>query len=184
MKKTLFIIVLISLFVLVILSPLQSKTKTYENYPYAIGVGFSESIWGLTYHQRFKEDAFQGTLGFSYQPDRSYQSQLSYSIALDYQRTIFGADFNRFLGAQLYLIGSLAHTGDISYNWDVYAYDPFRAQIIAGIGFGVEAIFFQYFSVPVECVYSFGYTPTESSFPSNISIGLVPKIGLRFRFMR
>ncbi|MGD8113628.1 MAG: hypothetical protein ACQEWA_01905 [Sphaerochaetaceae bacterium] len=166
-----------------VIFPLQAEdTMTYEEYPYAIGVVFSEPVWGLSYHQRFGDNALQGTLGFSYYPNPTYQAQLAYSIAVDYQRTIFGADFNRFLGAQLYLDAYLAHTGETAYNWETYTYDPFEAQIVAGVGFGVEAIFFQYFSVPVEFIYSFSYSPTEDSFPSNVSVDLVPRIGLRFRF--
>ena len=179
--KIITLALLLSMFVL-FPTYAEKESITYQRYPYAIGATLSDPIWGLSYHQRFGESALQGVVGLSYNPDSLYSSLLTYSVAIDYQRTIFGADFNNYLGAQIYALGSLGHTGDIPYNYSSSSADPFEAKIILGAGFGVEFLFFQYFSMPVEFVYSFAYETTNNSFPSNISIDFIPKIGLRYRF--
>ncbi len=162
--------------------PLHAQTLTYQKYPYGIGVQFSPSTWGLSYHQRFGENALQGVVGITYDPDPLYSSVLAYTVAIDYQRTLFGNDFNQYLGGQLYSSVSLAHTGDISYNYSSQTADPFEAKIIVGLGFGVEILFFQNFSLPIEFIYNFYYIPTASDLHSAFGIELIPKIALRYRF--
>ena len=66
------------------LCSLHAQTKTYQRYPYGIGVQFSSSIWGLSYHQRSGENALQGVIGLIYDPDPLWSdSTLSYGVAVD-----------------------------------------------------------------------------------------------------
>jgi len=163
--------------------PLHANTPSaYQVYPYGIGVQFSPAIWGLSYHQRLDENALQGVVGITYDPDPLYESVLAYTVAIDYQRTLFGRDFDEYLGGQLYASVSLGHTGEISYDSSSQTANPFEAKIIVGAGFGVEILFFQNFSLPLECVYNFYYIPTASNLHSAFGIDLIPKIGLRYRF--
>ena len=184
MKNRHYIILSLSmLLVFFVAMPLHAQTSTYQKYPYGIGIQFSPSTWGLSYHQRFGENALLGVFGLSYDPDPLYESVLSYSVAIEYQRTLFGNDFNEYLGGQLYTNISLAHTGDISYDSSSQTADPFEAKIIVGAGFGVEVLFFQNFSLPIEFIYTFSFIPTASNLHSAFGIELLPKIGLRYRFI-
>jgi hypothetical protein len=175
---------LILLFILIVglFSPLMASTETSQILPYGIGVQFSPSIWGLSYHQRFDRQAIQGTIGISYDPDPLWDSMLAYGIAIDYQHTLYENHFNEYLGAQIYATTSIAHAGEIPYNYSSSELEPFEAKIIVGAGFGVEILFFQNFSLPVEIAYEFSYTPTESDIRAAFALDLVPRVGLRFRF--
>lgn len=168
--------------VFVLAMPLHAQDNAYQKYPYGIGAQFSPSTWGLAYHQRFGESALQGVVGVSYNPEPYYDSMLAYTVAFDYQRTLFGSDFDEFLGGQLYACVSLAHTGEIPYDYDLHTTDSFEAKFILGAGFGVEILFFQNFSLPIEFIYTFSYIPTASTLPKSFGIDLIPKIGLRYRF--
>lgn len=162
--------------------PLHAETSTYQKYPYGIGMQLGPSIWGLSYHQRFGENALQGVVGITYDPDHMNESVLAYTVSFDYQRTIYGNDFDKFIGGQLYASLSLAHTGEIPYDSDSQTADPYVAKIIVGAGFGVEILFFQNFSLPIEFIYNLYYIPTASNLHDAFGIDLVPKIGLRYRF--
>lgn len=163
--------------------PLYADTsKAYQVYPHGIGVQFSPTIWGLSYHQRLEENALQGVVGITYDPEHEYASLLDYTVAIDYQRTLFGNDFNEYLGGQLYASVSLGHTGEISYDWSSDVANPFKATILVGVGFGVEILFFQNFSLPIEFIYNMYYIPTASDLSSAFGIELIPKISLRYRF--
>lgn len=165
------------------LCSLHAQTKAYQRYPYGIGVQFSSAIWGLSYHQRSGENALQGVIGLIYDPDPLWSdSTLSYGVAVDYQRTLFGEDFNDYLGGQIYIATTLAHSGEILYNYSTGLNEPFEAKITMGLGFGVEILFFQNFSLPVEIVYNFSYLPTAKEMGSAFAIDLIPKVSLRYRF--
>ncbi len=181
-KQAKFIVLIIIILTSFTLFPLNAELSAYQKYPKGIGVQFSPSIWGLSYHNRFNEQAFQGTVGITYDPDPLWSSKLAYGISLDYQKTLFGNDFNEYLGAQLYITTSLAHTGEIPYDSSSSEFSSYVAHLILGAGFGVEILFFQNFSLPVEIVYEFSYNPTENQLQNAFSIDLVPKIGLRYRF--
>ncbi|MDD2297684.1 MAG: hypothetical protein PHX79_07715, partial [Sphaerochaetaceae bacterium] len=77
---------------------------------------------------------------------------------------------------------SLAHTGEIPYNSSSDRNEPFEAKITVGLGFGVEILFFQNFSLPVEIIYNFSYIPTATDVSSSFAIDLVPKVSFRYRF--
>lgn len=124
----------------------------------------------------------QEVVGLTYNPDPLYESVLTYAVAIDYQRTLFGNDFNQGLGGQLYSSISLAHTGEIPYDSSSQTSDPFEATIIVGAGFGVEVLFFQNFSLSLEFIYIFYYIPTVSNLDSAFGIDLIPKIALRYKF--
>lgn len=160
--------------------PLLGATTTPENLPYGIGIQVSPSIWGLSYHQQFGKHAIQGTVGISFVPDPQWESMLTYGVALDYQRTLYGYDYNAYLGSRLYALATLAHTGEIPTDSGVTG--PFEAKILIGAGFGVEVLFFKNFSLPIEFAYQFSYSPTQSDMKKAFGLDLVPKLGLRFRF--
>ena len=164
-------------------SPLIATPTTYDNLPYGIGVQFSPSIWGLSYYQSYGTQAIQGTVGIIYEPDPLWQDTiLAYGVEIDYQHTLYVNDFNEYLGAQLYATASLAHSGEIADDYESRGTDPYSAKIIVGAGFGVETLFFQNFSLPLEIVYQFSYSPTESDISKAFALDLIPKVGLRFRF--
>jgi len=176
------ILSMIVLLVFLVTIPLHAQTFAYQKNPYGIGIQGSPSTWGLTFLQRFGENALQGVVGLTYNPDPLYESVLTYAVAIDYQRTLFGNDFNEYLGGQLYSSISLAHTGEIPYDSSSQTADPFEAKIIVGAGFGVEALFFQNFSLSLEFIYIFYYIPTASNLHSAFGIDLIPKIALCYRF--
>ncbi|MBI9096077.1 MAG: hypothetical protein JEY71_14505 [Sphaerochaeta sp.] len=183
MKNRRYIILSLSMLLICFVAmPLHAQTSAYQKFPYGIGIQFSPSTWGLSYHQRFDENALQGVFGLSYDPDPLYESVLAYSVAIEYQRTLFGNDFNEYLGGQLYASVFLAHTGEIPYDSSSQTAEPFEAKIIVGAGFGVEVLFFQNFSLPIEFIYNFSFIPTASNIHSAFSIDLIPKIALRYRF--
>ena len=159
--------------------PLLGASPEQQQLPYGIGVQFSPSIWGLSYHRQFEKHAIQGTVGISYDPDPLWDSELAYGASLDYQRNLYGYYFNEYLGARLYGSTSIAHSGVYDSS---SASDPFEAKILFGAGFGVEVLFFKNFSLPLEIVYEFSYAPTQSDFSKAFAVDLVPKVGLRFRF--
>ncbi len=179
-KHRVLLLPLIGGILLLMTFPLMGVTQAYEKLPYGIGVQFSPSIWGLSYHQRVENHAIQGTVGIIYDPTPlwDWDSMLSYGIAIDYQRTLYGNDFNEYLGSQIYTNLTLAHSGEIDIEND----EAYEAKIIVGAGFGVEVLFFQNFSLPVELVYEISYSPTQKDITKAISIDLVPKVSLRFRF--
>lgn len=175
-KPTIFCIAIL-LFSTVL--PLLGASPEQQLLPYGIGVQFSPSIWGLSYHRQFDKQAIQGTVGISYDPDPLWDSELAYGASLDYQRNLYSNYFNEYLGARLYATTSIAHSGEFDSS---SATDPFVAKIHFGAGFGVEVLFLKNFSLPLEIVYEFSYAPTQSDFTKAFAVDLVPKVGLRFRF--
>lgn len=161
-------------------APLMGAKSASQDLPYGIGMQFSSSIWGLSYHQGFDKHAFQITVGVTYNPDPLWDSMLAYGVALDYQRTLYGHDFNEYLGSRLYALTTVAHTGEIMA--DSGSASPFEAKLLLGAGFGVEVLLFQNFSLPIEFVYQGSYSPTQSDITKAFGIDLIPRIGLRFRF--
>jgi len=170
------------LLVFFVAMPLHAQTFAYQKNPYGIGIQGSPSTWGLSFLQRFGENAMQGVVGITYNPEPLYESVLDYAVSIDYQRTLFGNDFNEYLGGQLYSSISLAHTGEIPYDSSSQTEEPFTSRIIVGAGFGVEALFFQNFSLSLEFIYIFYYMPTAGDLTTAFGIDLIPKIALRYKF--
>lgn len=116
-----------------------------------------------------------------YNPDSLWDSLLSYGLSIDYQRTLYETDFNTYLGAQMYTAIFVAHGGGITTDYESEELDAFEANIVIGAGFRVEIFLFQNFSLPLEFVYKFSYSPTESNISKAFALDVVPRVGSRFR---
>lgn len=163
------------------------EVTAYEKYTQAIGFQYSEiSGWGLSYHAWMNKIGFQVAAGIVYNPDpNAGQTELNYSVGLGMQFRVYGDDFSKWLSGQLYILTGINHGGFIEneYDWEFPdANGKYIPSISGGIGFGVELILFQHFSIPFGVGYGLIWEGRDQIFAKQISIGLCPEVGFRYRF--
>jgi hypothetical protein len=159
---------------------------SFVEFPSALGMELNTMAgWGL--HWMYWKDALgiSVTGGGIYQPANSaYPGQvenLDYGIFAQALLRVYGVDFAKWFGGQLYATVLLGHQGRLDYQ-TVYDYagnfvsngtGAFIPMFNAGIGIGIEFILFRHFSLPVECLL-IGQYPWKLNFTATF--------GLRYRF--
>ena len=163
------------------------EVTAYEKYTQAIGFQYGEiSGWGLSYQAWMNKIGLQVTAGIIYNPDANdWQTELNYSVGLEMQFRVYGDDFSKWLSGQLYLFTGINHGGFIEneYDWEFPGDDGKYIPLISGgIGFGIELILFQHFSIPFGVGYGLIWEGRDRAFVRQISVKLCPEVGIRYRY--
>ncbi len=163
------------------------EVTAYEKYTQAIGFQYGEiSGWGLSYQAWMNKIGLQVTAGIIYNPDAAdWETKLNYSVGLEMQFRVYGDDFSKWLSGQLYIFTGINHGGFIK-NEQEFGVLPADGKYIpfisGGIGFGIELILFQHFSIPFGVGYGLIWEGSDRAFARQISVKLCPEVGIRYRF--
>jgi hypothetical protein len=155
---------------------------TLNKYSNSIGAQFGRlSGIGLSYQKRISDlDAVQTTAYISYDGDSSW-SLLEYVVGLEYQHTIYSDFYSDWFVGQLYVFGAVNHFGSIAPDYDTsnMSYEP---GFGVGGGVGVEILFLDHFSMPIEFGYGAFWSTDGSTFLEQLELGFVGQVGVRYRF--
>ena len=158
---------------------------SYKRYDQALGAQYGLiSGSGISYQLRFGENALQVAFGFLYNGP-GYGSLLDYTVGVEFQHTLYGDDFQKGLGGQIYLFAGFNHSAYVENIYtepDTFEVGPYIPLFTLGLGIGVEIILFQHFSIPVEFGYAASLNPREDGILNQLRVDLVPQVGLRYRF--
>lgn len=154
------------------------------DYESAVGVSFlttfdSMAIGGLQY-QRWISDKFgiQTEGAIMYQPD-SYNNMLDYNINVEFQYKLFETPMGAKNATILYGWILAGHRGfqDKDYNdaTQKWTKQKFKADAVAGIGFGFDVMLLNHISIP----FNFGLV---GEFPNDSAAGFCLGSGVRYRF--
>ncbi len=113
--------------------------------------GLELSFWGI-----YNPDAWSFWGGYKI---------LDYGVILNTQYRFLSADIARWFSLNLYGIIGLGHRGQIEDGLNSPLDGVYRANFLANIGFGIEPILWQHFSIPVEIMYT-GVYPELSLVPT------------------
>jgi hypothetical protein len=191
MKKFLLAILFLASAALCLADPTQ---PAYEKFPSAIGVFAVTAIndGGLQYQHWYGRTGYQVMGGILYNDSTSYTGRtMDDWIAGEFLSRVYGDRFADWLSGQLYVWGMLGYHGYISQTVDyavagtplpatpsTVTVSPYVNAGLGGVGFGIEIILFDHFSVPVE----FGYA---GEYPFNYAkpqVNFSASGGFRYRF--
>ncbi|WP_320127597.1 hypothetical protein [uncultured Sphaerochaeta sp.] len=180
MKKTVMTFCLLSCILGIVSAAGEDPIKAFPQR--SIGVQIGElSGYGLSYQDRFSDlDALQTTVWFSLNGNpSSYETFLEYMIGLEYQHTVYSNSYSDWLLGQLYLFGAISHYASLA---DANDWGTFEPNLALGGGVGVEVLFLDHFSMPIEFGYDLLWERSNTSFFSQFDVGFVAQIGIRYRF--
>lgn len=123
---------------------------------------------GLSYQKWLGSFGWQVAGGGYYLPSQEGQ----YAIGVEGMYQIHEAALHERVDSLLYAVAGIGHYADI-------APGSFNARIHGGIGLGVETVFFEHFSFPLELLYTGTFVITGLSAGD---FGLQPAGGVRFRY--
>lgn len=140
--------------------PAEGEVPAFEAWPKSLGFYGSMLAGnggaGLHFQRWIGNIGYQVTAGGVYQPNSGYDT-LDYSVFGEILYRVFGDDFSSWFCGQLYLWGLAGHRGFLGGTYDTetdsYSQGSYEASFLAGVGIGIEPIFFKHFSVPLQ----FGY---------------------------
>jgi hypothetical protein len=161
---------------------------SFQEFPNALGMSINSTTgWGL--HWLYWKDnlGLSVTAGGSYLPEGattnflSPQNWVDYGISVQGLLRVYGIDFSKWLGGQLYVTALLGHQGKGAM---IYSYDPVTSvstnvrgpyvpMLNLGLGIGIELIWFKHFSIPLEIMY-------VGQYPFKLEPAV--SLGLRYRF--
>jgi hypothetical protein len=203
LKKLLIILLLI---LLSIASVSAEEGNTFESFDESLGGSFSTlSGIGLSYQRWFGNIGVQTAVGLIYVPDDIYYLQSAdspdsvesslffYNIGVGLQYMLIKDSYEDWFEGCLYLVTGITHFADIKemYNYsdtaDEYLRYPFEDKsgsrfvpgFSTGIGIGIEFVFFNHFSIPVELALN-GSWDIDSWIPFEAGVKVLG--GLRYRF--
>ncbi len=166
----------------------EEKGPAYEEWPGALGLSFSTLAgnpgYGIHYHYTLGKWGFNATLGGYLDPDNTFYSDyfLYYAIYSTVQYRVYGHKFTDRLSSQLYtwfLLGHLGYMDWVSSLSEDGVYSSsvgdYRADYLVGLGIGIEVIFSEHLSIPLD----FGYV---GEFPNDLLISFSFGSGIRYRF--
>ena len=183
--KTKYIFILIVLTCLCVLPLAAEEQPSYMLFDQSLGGQIGEiSGYGLSYQKRFDQSAIQTTLGFFFEVNSLITtSVLDFIIGVEYQRTIYGDDFGKWLGGQIYLFTGGNYRGYIARDFDTSVIQPYSSVFTVGAGIGIEVLLFHHFSIPIELGYAVVWEPRGSTdLIEELKVDLHPQVGLRYRF--
>ncbi|MCD1655676.1 hypothetical protein K7J14_13345 [Treponema zuelzerae] len=159
----------------------DKKEVRFDDYRSALGM-FAMAIpnggaYGLQFEHWFNSFGFTVTGGGYYRPEDDWANILDYSVVFQGMHTVFGNTFSDQVAGRLYSWASIGHHGYMTddTNDDVYEEGAYKANGVAGLGIGIEMIFFEHFSIPLQ----FGYT---GEFPNDPGLGFTFGSGIRYRY--
>lgn len=169
-------------------APAQDETESvFQRYPQALGVFWGEVAGrGLTYEAWAGNVGFHVTGGGIYLPEGGFRV-LDYTVGLELLYRVTAQDLTSFLSGQLYVFGGAMHGGYIEevlvspgseQELPVYGPGPFTPYAGVGGGIGIEQIWFQHFSIPVQIGYG-GWLEFPSLAPR---VNIIVEGGFRYRF--
>ncbi len=143
---------------------------------------------GLSYQRWDARQGFQAVFGAWYNPAAT-DVILDYAVGAEYQYSVYGEDFAKWLSGQLYLFAGLTHQGYINvestYNETTgytYTQGPFGYVFGGGIGIGIEVILFEHFSVPFEIGYGVYWDGSKETLAEQFLVDLALQVGFRYRY--
>lgn len=160
-------------------------SETLDKFPSSIGAQIGRlSGYGLSYQKRISDlDALQTTVGLSFNGDATWGSLLDYVVGVEYQHTIYSDSYEDWFLGQLYVFTGINHMGSIKAEEESgYALGPFRPSLAVGGGFGVEILFFDHFSLPIEFGYGGFWEYADTSFIKQLEFQFIAQAGVRYRF--
>ena len=142
---------------------------TIATFDQALG-GFASFVGGagLSYQRWRDQLGWQIAAGGYYLPSVDGW----YAVGVQGMYRIHEAALRERIDSALYAVTGLGHSAEISPSL-------FEGRITAGIGLGVETIFFEHFSFPIELLYAGEFVLNTLSFRS---VQLQPAAGFRFRY--
>ncbi len=166
MKKTI-LIVLLSLFV--VFSATAESESVFDEFDQAVG-GFYGMVGGqgISYQQWFDTFGLETAAGFSYYGGDTFD----FNIGAQAQFMLYKDSFGDWFTGGLYAWGGGLYGALVGQT----SYVP---AIGLGAGIGLEAVFFEHFSIPIEFGYggSWGF---DSIVPKMAGVRI--QGGLRYRF--
>jgi hypothetical protein len=150
-------------------SSTDAAAENLSRFDEALG-GFASFVGGtgLSYQEWRSRFGWQVTAGGYYLPSE----QGWYAVGVEGMYRIHAAALSDWFDSALYTVAGLGHYADIDGS-------GFRGSLTAGVGLGVESIFFEHFSVPIELLYTGEFVLNTLDLGS---IGLQPAAGFRFRY--
>ncbi|AEV28794.1 hypothetical protein SpiGrapes_0969 [Sphaerochaeta pleomorpha str. Grapes] len=183
--KTRKITLAITCLLLVSVSLFSAGNEILTKYPSSIGAQIGQlSGYGLSYQKRISDlDALQTTVGLSFNGDATWGSYLDYVVGVEYQHTIYSDCYDDWFLGQLYIFTAINHMGSIE-TVDEYSdvLGPFKPSLAVGGGFGVEILFFDHFSLPIEFGYGAFWEYADTSFIKQLQLQFIAQVGMRYRF--
>jgi hypothetical protein len=166
----------------------QDETESVlDRYPQALGVFWGEIAGrGLTYEGWMGDVGFHITGGGIYLPEGGFRI-LDYTVGLEMMYRVTAQDLTTFLSGQLYIFAGAMHGGYIEEvlvspgsedEMPVYGYGPFTPYAGVGGGIGIEQVWFEHFSFPVQVGYG-GWIDFPTLAPR---VNIVVEGGFRYRF--
>lgn len=183
------LLVLCALLCLVAASALaqDESESVLDRYPQALGVFWGELAGrGLTYEAWTGDLGFHITGGGIYLPEGGFRI-LDYTLGLEMMYRITAQDLTSFLSGQLYVFAGAMHGGYIEEvmlspgseeDLPVYGSGPFVPYAGVGVGIGIEQVWFEHFSIPVQIGYG-GWLEFPGLAPR---VNLIVEGGFRYRF--
>jgi hypothetical protein len=212
MKKSLILTACLAVLVcaaLVAGGATEEPIPAYETFPKSLGFQYGEiSGTGLSHHWANGTTSYQVAAGGIYVPYVSGDAMgfsftdttLDYTVGGEAQFRVFGDAFTNWLTGQLYLFAGLNHRGYIPlelvsegyedtsdpdrylYVNAIYSPGSFTPVIGLGGGIGIELVFFNHFSIPIELGYAVQWIPTSPSLAEQFRLSLIPQVGFRYRY--
>ncbi len=164
---------LAALAVIAAVTPLAAQDAAPEpnirQFDQALG-GFAGYVGGvgISYQKWLGSFGWQVAGGGYYLPSQDGQ----YAIGVEGMYQIHEAALHERVDSMLYAVAGIGHYADITP-------DSFDARIHGGIGLGVETVFFEHFSFPLELLYTGSFVVTSLTAGE---FGLQPAGGVRFRY--
>jgi hypothetical protein len=144
----------------------QDSVDTFDE---ALG-GFAGFVGGtgISYQRWIGAFGWQVAGGGYYLPSGDGE----YAVGVEAMYRIHDAEVHERVDSILYTVAGLGHYADIQAG-------AFQARIHGGLGIGVETVFFEHFSFPIELLYR--GTLIVNDFSGGLA-GLQPGAGFRFRY--
>ena len=144
---------------------------------------------GLSYQRWDSRQGFQAVFGAWYNPI-STDVILDYAVGAEYQYSVYGEDFAKWLSGQLYLFAGLTHQGyiNVESTYDEETYEttytqgPFGYVFGGGFGIGIEVILFEHFSIPFEIGYGIYWDGSKETLAEQFLVDLAFQVGFRYRY--
>ncbi len=179
MRKVSILTLIILLFLTNILfSQILPSSHEYEDFmtatPNALGVfiigGENIDVGGLHY-QRW----FSNNIGLTLNGGGTYSiNTLDYSVAAEIQYMVYHETFNNYIASGLYLWSMTGHRGYMDGATTTTEF-TYKADFYAGLGIGIECIFWKHFSIPLHVGYIL-------EFPNEMSLSFASGAGIRYRY--
>jgi len=189
-KKVIFALLLLPL----CLQAQGNPKPVYETYNKALGF-FAGEIGGtgLSHLRPLPGGGIQFTVGALYRdPERENfwnDYTMDYNLGIQIHQRVYGEDFNRWLGGQLYFFQGIKHRGyiPVDYQWtegneETYRVGNYHPTLTVGAGIGLEMILFKHFSFPLEFGYHGTWDPQMGELPKQFEVDLAVQGGIRYRY--